>query len=52
MFRVDQLFSHRNQLSPLLQIVDKLFRLIDLDSDGIVTPPQIMELIAALSNSR
>ncbi|XP_071440439.1 NADPH oxidase 5 [Hetaerina americana] len=33
-------------------ILDKLFRLVDQDSDGIVTADQVMEFIANLSNSR
>lgn len=33
-------------------IVDKLFRLVDQDSDGFVTPPQVMEFIANLTNAR
>nr|XP_018898413.1 PREDICTED: NADPH oxidase 5 [Bemisia tabaci]XP_018898414.1 PREDICTED: NADPH oxidase 5 [Bemisia tabaci] len=33
-------------------IVDKLFRLIDKDNDGIVTPAQIMEFLAALTSTR
>uniref|UniRef100_A0A1B6DLA4 NAD(P)H oxidase (H(2)O(2)-forming) n=1 Tax=Clastoptera arizonana TaxID=38151 RepID=A0A1B6DLA4_9HEMI len=33
-------------------IVDKLFRLVDLDSDGIVTPAEVMEFIANLTNPR
>ncbi|XP_069681708.1 NADPH oxidase 5 isoform X2 [Periplaneta americana] len=33
-------------------IVDKLFRLLDQDLDGIVTPDQAMEFLANLSNAR
>ncbi|XP_024085279.1 NADPH oxidase 5 [Cimex lectularius] len=33
-------------------IVDKLFRLIDLDSDGVITAAQIMEFLANVTNSR
>ncbi|XP_063222700.1 NADPH oxidase 5 [Bacillus rossius redtenbacheri] len=33
-------------------IVEKLFRLIDQDSDGAVTPDQAMEFLANLSNAR
>ncbi|KAI5709041.1 hypothetical protein M8J76_008768 [Diaphorina citri] len=33
-------------------IVDKVFRLVDQDADGLVTPRQIMELLATVSNSR
>ncbi|KAJ9589563.1 hypothetical protein L9F63_017228, partial [Diploptera punctata] len=33
-------------------IVDKLFRLVDQDLDGIVTPDQAMEFLASLSNAR
>ncbi|KAI5708571.1 hypothetical protein M8J77_025234 [Diaphorina citri] len=35
-----------------LPIVDKVFRLVDQDADGLVTPRQIMELLATVSNSR
>ncbi|XP_026680929.1 uncharacterized protein LOC103511343 [Diaphorina citri] len=34
------------------RIVDKVFRLVDQDADGLVTPRQIMELLATVSNSR
>ncbi|XP_023719097.1 NADPH oxidase 5 isoform X2 [Cryptotermes secundus] len=33
-------------------IVDKLFRLVDQDLDGMVTPGQAMEFLANLSNAR
>lgn len=33
-------------------VVDKLFRLVDQDSDGIVTPDQVMDFLANITNSR
>ncbi|GFG34772.1 hypothetical protein Cfor_05500, partial [Coptotermes formosanus] len=33
-------------------IVDKLFRLVDQDLDGLVTPDQAMEFLASLSSAR
>jgi NADPH oxidase 5 len=33
-------------------VLDKLFRLVDQDSDGVVTPEQVIEFISALSSPR
>ena len=38
--------------TPMLQIVDKLFRRIDQENLGYVTSFQIMEFLASISNTR
>jgi hypothetical protein len=40
------------RLIDFFQIVDKLFRLVDQDLDGMVTPDQAMEFLANLSIAR
>ncbi|XP_050535187.1 NADPH oxidase 5 isoform X2 [Daktulosphaira vitifoliae] len=43
--------SKFNQIFQAKGIVEKLFRLIDKDSDGIITPTQIMELLSTITYS-
>lgn len=35
-----------------LQVIEKVFRLIDESGDGLVTQPQIMDFLTNLTNSR
>ncbi|KAK6643680.1 hypothetical protein RUM43_005190 [Polyplax serrata] len=45
-------FDKFSQIFNAKGIVDKVFRLIDEDGDGVVTQNQIMEFVANLSNAR